>query len=138
MAGSRVNQAGINALFAPGGEIGRWHNRVVRQVRAEIMRRAPVDTGRLRSSWRVKNFAPTGNRMVSTVYTDVNYAGYVVSGGPEWIYPRSKKFLRFRGRGGEWVFARRVRGAKPNNFVQDGLMAGAGRTHRIKLRVPRR
>ena len=139
-----MNDTGINQLFGPAGDVGRWHRATVRRVRAEIVKRAPVDTGRLRSSWLVKHWGITsGNRLVSTIYTDVNYANYVIMGtgiyaGKGWITPKSKQFLRFRGRGGAWVFARRVRGQRPNNFVQDGLMAGAGATHKIRLAVPRR
>ena len=138
MAGSSVDATAIEAMFRPGGEVSQWHFGVVRAVRGQIVRRAPVDTGRLRSSIRTKTTRPGKLQIVSTIYTDVDYARYVVFGGPRWIYPRRRQFLRFRGRGGQWVFARRVRGQRPNNFFQDGLLAGAGATHRIRLRVPKR
>lgn len=131
-----VNNAGVRQLFAPGGDVARFHRRTVRQVHGGIVRRCPVDTGRLRASWRTKHFSMSGLRLVSTIYSDVNYVNYVIRGrGP--VVPRRRQFLRFRGRSGEWVFAKRVRGVPPNDFVQNGLMAGAGATHRIKLRVPR-
>lgn len=132
----RVDNSGVRDLFAPGGEVAQFHRRTVRQVRAEIVRRCPVDTGRLRSSWRTRHFSLSGTRLVSTVYSDVNYVNYVIRGrGP--VVPVRRQFLRFRGRTGDWVFAKRVRGVPPNDFVQNGLMAGAGSTHRVRLKIPR-
>jgi hypothetical protein len=137
MSGFRVREAGIKQLFSARGEVATWNRGVARGVQREIKKRTPVDTGRLRASWRLKHFAAGGSlRLVSTIYTDVNYVNYVIRGrGP--VVPVRRQFLRFRGRGGNWVYAKRVRGVPPNDFVQNGLMAGAGATHRIKLRVPR-
>lgn len=137
MSGFRVIERGVKQLFSARGEVATWNRSVARNVQRQIKKRTPVDTGRLRASWRLKhNAAGASLRLVSTVYTDVNYVNYVIRGrGP--ISARPGKFLRFRGRSGDWVYARRVRGVPPNDFVQDGLTAGAGATHRIKLRVPR-
>jgi hypothetical protein len=122
-------------MFKGSGEVARWHRAAVRRVKAQIQRRAPVDTGRLRSSWRIKHIPSSGPVAVSYVYTDVNYANYVIRGHGV-ITPKRGEYLRFRGRGGAWVFAKRVRAVPPNNFVQAGLIAGTWGTHRVKLRVP--
>lgn len=136
MSGFRVIDRGIAQLFSNGGDIARWHRSTVRRVRSEIVRRTPVDTGRLRASWRTRHQSSGGTVLRSVVYTDVQYVNYVIRGrGP--VVPVRREFLRFRGRSGGWVFAKRVRPVPPNDFVQNGLIAAAGATHRIKLRVPR-
>ncbi len=90
-----------------------------------------VDTGRLRGSikWRVITIA--GGYPGVRVWTDVHYARYVHDGtglyGPkgQWIYPKRARFLRFQPKGSAgYVYARRVRGMRPNNFLADALSAG--------------
>jgi hypothetical protein len=39
------------------------------------------------------------------------------------IVPRRGCVLRFRGRGGRWVFTRRVRPVEGNPFLRDALSA---------------
>lgn len=137
MAGFKVRERGVKQLFSTRGEVAKFNQGVARNVQRQIKKRTPVDTGRLRASWRLKH-RPAGAdlQLVSTIYTDVNYVNYVIRGrGP--VVPVRRQFLRFRGRSGDWVYAKRVRGVPPNAFVQNGLVAGASATHRIKLRVPR-
>lgn len=136
MSSFRIRERGVKALFSPRGDVARFHRKTARRVQTEIRKRTPVDTGRLRSSWRTKHHTLGGMRLVSTIYTDVDYVNHVIHGrGP--VVPLRRQFLRFRGRSGDWVFAKRVRGVPPNAFVQNGLIAGAGATHRVKLRIPR-
>lgn len=52
------------------------------------------------------------------------YAGSVIRGSaPHIITPKNKKALKFRGKGGEIVFAKKVKhpGNAPNFFIQDTL-----------------
>lgn len=90
-----------------------------------------VDTGRLRSSVRV---APTRYRGYTgaRVGTNVNYALLVHNGtgiyGPRRrpIRPKRRKFLRFETKGGDIVYARQVKGMRPNPFLVEALPAARG------------
>ena len=91
-----------------------------------------VDTGRLRDSIKTvmvrKRDAP-GAR----IGTNVKYALWVHNGtgiyGPTGsrIRPRTKSVLRFRPRGSSsYVFAKSVKGMRPNPFLKDALVAARG------------
>lgn len=88
-----------------------------------------IDTGRLRSSIHV-NLVTRNGELTSLVGTGVKYAKLVHDGtgiyGPRRrpIRPKTKQFLRFRPRrGGKWVYAKEVKGMKPNKFLKDALRA---------------
>lgn len=91
-----------------------------------------IDTGRLRAS--VATVVVTRQaRPVVLVGTNVNYARYVHDGtgiyGPRHrpIRPKRAKFLRFRPKGGgRWVYARQVKGMRPNPFLTNALPAARG------------
>ena len=88
--------------------------------------------GRLRAS--IATLVVTPNRTPAVlVGTNVNYARFVHDGtgvyGPKHapIRPRRAKFLRFRPRGSKrWVYARQVKGMRPNRFLLNALPAAAG------------
>ena len=90
------------------------------------MRKAPVNTGRLRGSIAV--FIPPGFPFPTRarIGTKVFYAPYVEFGtglyGPErrMITPVRGKFLVFTV-GGRKVFARAVRGMRPRPFLRSAL-----------------
>jgi hypothetical protein len=85
--------------------------------------RAPVDTGRLRSSGRIEYTSTFGFRPKATVIFDVDYAAAVNDGTrPHAIRPRTKKALRFRV-GNRVVFARVVHhpGTKGTRFLDKAL-----------------
>ena len=46
---------------------------------------------------------------------------YDLRGSPHYIYPRTAKFLVFRGKDGRLVFAKRVRGQKPRLYMNRAL-----------------
>jgi phage gpG-like protein len=91
-----------------------------------------IDTGRLRAS--ISTVAVTRNGEPAVlVGTNVKYAGFVHRGtglyGPRHapIRPRTAKFLRFKPRGaGRYVYARQVKGMKPNPFLTNALSAARG------------
>lgn len=125
-----IDPAGIAALFGPTGPVGREVARITNRVRNEIVRRTPVDTGRMRAGWAQK-VTYSAERVTGEVYNDVFYTGFHVSGtgiyGPTGtpIRPTTRTYMRFRSRAtGEWVFAKEVRGIRPNPFVRDGFRAG--------------
>lgn len=91
-----------------------------------------VNTGRLRSTIKA---VPIRRRGVpgSRIGTNVKYALLVHNGtgiyGPRHqpIRPKTKKFLRFIPKGGaHYVFAKSVRGMRPNPFLTDALIAARG------------
>lgn len=91
-----------------------------------------IDTGRLRASLSTVAVTRNGEPAV-LVGTNVKYAPWVHDGtgiyGPRHtpIRPRTKKFLRFKPRGASrYVFARQVRGMKPNQFLANALTAARG------------
>jgi hypothetical protein len=91
-----------------------------------------IDTGRLRAS--IATVVVTRNNEPAVlVGTNVNYARYVHDGtglyGPRHtvIRPRRGKYLRFKPRGSrKWVYARQVKGMRPNPFLANALPAARG------------
>jgi phage gpG-like protein len=125
----RVNDAQLNVmLHGPQGAVARDMYRRGHRVLGEARRRCPVDTGRLRSSLSVRLVAVHGDP-AAVIGTNVKYAGYVMRGtglyGPRHrpITPVHAKVLVFRGRGGEVVFARSVKGSPARPFLQLALLA---------------
>lgn len=142
MGGYKLHKGNINKMFFPTGDVGRWHRAATRRVHTRIRAGSPVDSGRLRASWRVRYRRPEQHLLTGTVYTNVKYAPYVIGGtgiyaGRGYITPRRRKYLRFRGRDGRWVYARRVRGQRPNNFPIRALLS-LGPPWRIKVYQVRR
>ena len=90
---SRVewDDAAVDELMSPGGEI---HNELLRRS-TKVVRRAkqlaPVDTGRLRSSVTSSEPERDGDKLTVRVGTDVEYAPYLELGTSK-MAPRS--FLR--------------------------------------------
>lgn len=90
------------------------------QNRARVL--APVDTGRLRNSIRVRN-TMTWRGPSAVVGTDVQYARMVHDGtAPHIIRPRTKKALKFKV-GGRTVFAKYVNhpGTRGRPFLDRAL-----------------
>lgn len=90
-----------------------------------------VDTGRLRASIATVVVTRDGAPAV-LVGTNVNYARFVHDGtglyGPRHapIRPRRGRYLRFKPRGSrKWVYARQVKGMRPNPFLTNALPAAA-------------
>ena len=88
-----------------------------------------VDTGRLRASVATVVVNRNGAPAV-LIGTSVRYAIFVHEGtgiyGPRGvpIRPRRAKFLRFRPRGSSrWVYAKSVKGMRPNPFLRNALAA---------------
>ncbi len=88
-----------------------------------------IDTGRLRASINTQLVTRNGEPAV-IVGTNVFYARFVHGGtglyGPRGrkITPKRAKRLRFRPHGsGRYVYARSVRGMKPNHFLTNALRA---------------
>ncbi|URP21097.1 hypothetical protein SEA_FLATWOODS_30 [Gordonia phage Flatwoods] len=113
-----------------------WGRRVGRRVQNAARRRAPVDEGTLRNSIEYV-VDVRGTRTHVTIGSPLPYARYIHEGtgiyGPKGtpIVPVTRQALKFqvkgasgrrRGRGAKWVFAKSVRGIKPNPFLVDALV----------------
>lgn len=115
----------------------KWGHKVGRMVTNSAKQKCPVDEGLLRNT--IDYTVDTGReRATVTVGTPVHYAKYVHDGtgihGPHGtpIVPVTAKALKFRysGPGGSkttpkekrgWVFAKSVKGQKPQPFLTDAL-----------------
>lgn len=91
-----------------------------------------IDTGRLRASIATIVVTRGGDPTV-LVGTNVKYALFVHDGtglyGPRHapIRPRRGKYLRFKPRGSrKWVYAKQVKGMRPNRFLANALPAARG------------
>jgi len=86
------------------------------------------DTGALSASIEITQTMVDG-AIAFQVGSKLPYARYVHEGtgiyGPkgQMIKPVRAKALRWRGPGGDVIFAKQVRGIKPNPFLRDALIA---------------
>lgn len=99
---------------------------VKRVAQKNLLRSTGFDTGRLSSSIKVEKVMIDG--LVSfKVSTNVPYWRYIHDGtgvyGPKGqpIKPKHAKALRWRGPGGDVVFAKSVKGIPPNPFLRDAF-----------------
>lgn len=86
-----LDQAGLDELFSgPDSAVGKFVARKTIQVNRGAKHRAPVDTGRLRSSitWEI---GQDGTTIVGRVGTNVHYAPYLELGTRRM---RARPFLR--------------------------------------------
>lgn len=132
-----LDDAAIDRLLrSPDGDVGREVRRVVVATRNVAVAMAPVDDGPLRASLRTK-FEYGSRTVKGWVYSDLEYALYVHEGtgiyGPKGspIKPKRGQFLVFEARNarttprgrGNLVFARQVRGQRPQRFLLNALKA---------------
>lgn len=130
-----LDDAAIERLLSsPDGEVGREVRRVADRTANLARAMAPVDDGYLRASIRVETDSHPGG-ISATVYSTVHYAIYVHEGtgiyGPRGapIRPRRGRYLVFEARNarttprgrGQLVFARQVRGQRPQRFLLNAL-----------------
>lgn len=136
MARIRLDRAELNRAMtnASREELREASRQVVN--RAKIL--APVRTGRLRSSIRAEPPRIFSLRGSVTVGSDLEYAAMVNDGTRRhFIRPKTKQYLRFRGRDGSIVFARVVDhpGTKPNPFLDRALReVAAQRGYSFRIR----
>lgn len=95
----------------------KWADQIGPKLVDAIKREAPVRSGHLRDSTRVRTEV-RGDSVRVVVSADEFYAPYVIHGTPpHMIFPRAAKMLHFQRNGAD-VFAHRVShpGTKPNNY----------------------
>jgi hypothetical protein len=87
-----------------------------------------IDTGRLRSDIKVQ-MAMVNGHIVGRVGFNVFYGLFVHEGtgiyGPKGvpITPKQFRFLRWKSKKGGYVYAKQVKGMKPNPFLKDAVKA---------------
>lgn len=130
-----INDAEVERLLrGQDGDVVTAVRRVVTGTRNLAVALCPVDEGILRASLRTR--IETSSREVKGwVYTDLEYGLYVHEGtgiyGPRGapIRPKRGRYLVFEARNarttprgrGNLVFARQVRGQRPQPFLLDAL-----------------
>ncbi len=96
------------------------------KVEGDAKRGAPVDTGFLRGSITTKGPNATFDNVEASVGTNLKYARNQEEGtgiyGPKkrMIVPIKGKWLAWQG-GGNWHFAKQVRGVKPQRYFKKAL-----------------
>lgn len=130
----------INTLVrGQNGIAGREVRERGERIKARAQELVGVDTGRLRASIYVRNFTILGNPAVIIGF-GTTYGKYHHNGTGLWgpyrrvIRPRTASALRFTPKGsGLEVFAKYVRGSKPNPFLRDAIPAGADPARRSQV-----
>ena len=110
-------------LKSPNGPVGVYAKKMANHARDLARANAPTKTGKLRKSITVTT-GVAGNSVGMEIWVNTSYAMAVVEGRrARTIYPRKKQVLKFPGKGGGEVFARKVKQGpvKGNTFLQDAL-----------------
>ena len=124
MARTRVritlDRKAVARLKGPGGDVDNAVRRVAAQARdrakLNLTTDGSVDTGRLRNSVQYQRFPSSSRPINYQVGTNLEY-GIFLERGTRDHGPRTAKVLRFRGRNGAFVFAKRVRGIKATRWL---------------------
>lgn len=124
MARTRVritlDKKAIARLGAPGGDVDTFTRRVAARARdrakLNLTQDGSVDTGRLRNSVQYQRFPTASRRINYQVGTNLDYGIYLERGTRD-HGPRTAKVLRFKGKNGAFVFAKRVKGIKATRWL---------------------
>lgn len=128
MAGIRyvLNQAEIYRIgHSPTGPVARDLLRRGHRWARAAKRQVGVRSGRLRADIHAELVTTGAGELAVQVGSGVRYSRWHHDGtglyGPRHrrIYPKRAKVLVFRTRGGRLVFARSVKGSKPNRYLAD-------------------
>lgn len=143
MAGAEIHRAAFDRGTQQAAN--RWAHRLGTRIVAEARQKCPVDEGTLRAS--IDYVATVGNGSAKVVVgSPLDYAEYLHTGtgvhGPRGtpIVPVTREALKFKWDGpGKatrskdkrgFVFAKSVKGIKPNPFLADALQAVMGAVQR--------
>lgn len=134
-----INDAEVDRLLrSADGDVYKAVERVVLATRNLAVSMAPVDDGPLRASLRTRMQA-TSREVKGWVYSNLDYSLYVHEGtgiyGPRGqpIRPKRGQYLVFEARNarttprgrGNLVFAREVRGQRPQRYLLNALRAAS-------------
>ncbi len=122
----------LNDSFQRAPQITMKHltlamNKSLVKLQATAKELAPVDTNRLRNSILISPAVVTGNTITGSVGTNVTYSVFQEAGtgiyGPlgRPITPKTKKVLAWQGKGGDWHYAKQVKGVRPKYYMKGSL-----------------
>lgn len=116
----RLDPAAIARLSAPGGDVDTFTRKVAAQARdrakMNLTTDGSVDTGRTRNSVQYQRFPSARRRVNYQIGTNLD-TGIWLERGTRDHGPRTAKVLRFRGKNGAFVFAKRVRGIRATRWL---------------------
>jgi hypothetical protein len=129
----RDSQALAVLLSSPSGGVAKdmyrrgvnVQNRAKRNLERQPRR---IDTGNLRSDIHVQLLS-LGGKPAIRVGFNLFYGVFVHDGtgiyGPKGtpITPRVSTYLRWKPKGGGWMYAKSVKGMRPNPFLADAVVA---------------
>lgn len=105
-------------------------NRVALRARASVLGQGRMDTLEMLRGFKIKETTKSPSRASFFVYNTAKHFPYQELGTPksnpgiDYIYPKNFTLLRFRPKGGStFVFAKRVRGVKPGQFLKRAAKA---------------
>lgn len=104
-------------------ELSKAIGKTAFHIEAKAKQLAPIEHGNLRGSITTKGPTVTGMNVEARVGTNVEYARYQEEGtgiyGPNKtpIRPKTVRRLAWK-KGGQWFFAKEVRGVKPKRFFK--------------------
>lgn len=115
-----IDKAAVARLKAPGGDIDDFTRKIAARARDRAKLNLTTDgnigTGRLRNSVQYQRFPTAGRRINYQVGTNLDYGIYLERGTRD-HGPRTAKVLRFKGRNGAFVFAKRVKGIRATRWL---------------------
>lgn len=91
-------------------------------VQGKAKELAPVDKSTLRKSILrevTSDFGKVGSNIPYAKYQEFGTGIYGKTGQP--IVPKRARMLAWHTKGGQWAYAKSVRGVKPRHFLQGGL-----------------
>lgn len=117
--GNRVGTIGLEKKINSIAQ--RKSHEIGTQMKNLCIAKCPVYTGTLRKAIRLKS----NGKYEVQVFIDKSIAPHAkyVLGGHGTIYPVRAKFLKFKPKGSDrYVYAKKVKPVKPNNFMHEALM----------------
>ncbi len=120
---SSVNDAEVSRWAAQvlGPSVLRAASRVRDNARGNLTAAGRVDIGHLRRGISAEAVGIRGRQVQARVVSPQAYAKYVHDGTTGPIVPRRARVLRFRPRGGSYVFAPSVKGIAGTPYLTDAL-----------------
>lgn len=133
----RVNHAAITSMFVPGGKVYSHAVELERSINKATKRATPKRTGYLARSLRTDRVGSSGRGCNFRIWTDTEYALYVLEGtrpiitsrGPWPMRLYSAPGRRIPPGKGKYVGWRMqwVSGQRANDFMERGLLRGMRR-----------
>ena len=97
---------------------------ILKELTKTARKNAPVVTGKLKKGIRYKKEGDAWTLVANAAHSRFCEWGtglYGMLEPPHYIYPKKSRYLVFRGKSGNLVFAKRTRGQKPQLYVTRAL-----------------